>query len=265
MRSVPCDEREGYRLCGVPVKATAWDDLDPKSIRRTLKVYTINMEMLYWAIKYPWYMETLSSGCTTADGKWVQWAVSKMHDVNIDHIPGSMLVPRILGHAAEHGEKVVFIGDTPSTHKRARRVLEEKYPGILVGFYDPGRIIIEDPENGTISDEIVARIAGFLQDEDPVYAFFTLSLPVQERVIDLVYRRVSMGRLKIMAGVGGTLRMLAGLENPAPEMVRSLGLEWLWRLVQNPRRLGKVGRSLRAMICIIGEIIRGKQQGFTGR
>ncbi|MEB3845294.1 MAG: WecB/TagA/CpsF family glycosyltransferase [Desulfurococcales archaeon] len=261
MESVPCDEREGYRICGVPVKATVWSDLDPDSIKHTVRVYTINMEMLYWAIKYSWYRETLSRGCTTADGKWVQWAVSKIHGVKVDHIPGSLLVPRILEHAAGRGEKVVFIGDTPSTHERARRVLEEKYPGILLGFYDPGRITLEDAENGTIREEIIARIAGFLRDEDPVYAFFTLSLPVQERVIDLVYGRAAVGGLKIMAGVGGTLRMLAGLEKPAPKPVRSLGLEWLWRLVQNPRRLGKVERSLRAMICVIGEAIRGKQQG----
>ncbi len=240
------------RLCGVPIRVRRRNELSLDKLEhsdRTIEIYTINMEFLYWAWRYDWYRDVLSRGSTTADGKWVQKIANLKCKEGIEHIPGSSLLPDMLREASERGWRVAFIGDTGEVHERLREKIARDYPGVEPFFYDPGSISLEDllKNNNEVIDKIKNKILEFR----PKLVFFAFGPPKQELLIDKLSKTLEDAGVVAAVGVGGSFRMLAGLEKRAPNLIRRMGLEWLWRLIQNPRRISKVARSIVGLLCAI--------------
>ncbi len=189
------------------------------------------------------------SSLSLADGMPVVWA-SRLLDVPLpERVAGSDFVPRLLERAAERGWRVYFLGGAPGVGALAREVLRTLLPALEVVGIDDSRIDIDAPADG------LERVLGPIRATRPHLVLVALGAPKQEILID----RVRDGlRPAVFLGVGGTLDFLAGTIPRAPRWMAKSGLEWIFRLSREPRRLWRrylvqdpkflvvLGRALRA-------------------
>lgn len=166
-----------------------------------------------------------------------------------------LLAARVLGHripqriagvdmfqdlcrqAAREGLGVFLLGGRPGSAERAAARMQTQYPGLMVcGTHCPPLGFENDKRQ---QDDIAARITA----AHPHFLFVALGAPKQEYWI---YEHARQLRVPISMGVGGSFEMVGGVVPRAPLWLQEIGLEWLYRLAREPRRLWK--RYLTCMI-----------------
>jgi exopolysaccharide biosynthesis WecB/TagA/CpsF family protein len=169
-----------------------------------------------------------------ADGKPVVW-LRRLAGLPVDLAPGSELVQPLMALAAARGVPVGFLGATEATLATAAERLERAHPGLRVvariappyGF-DP-----EGPGADAALDALAASGARLVM--------LALGAPKQEVLAARALARVpGCGFVSVGAG----LDFVAGSQTRAPLWVRRMAMEWLWRMLSDPRRLTK-----RYMLC----------------
>lgn len=180
----------------------------------------------------------------TADGNPIVW-MAALAGQPVTLMPGSDLVVPMCRIAAEMGVKVGLVGSTQSSLDRAGEVLAAKVPGLQVvaaiappmGF-DPA---------GPVADGILAQ----LQAAGAGLCFVALGAPKQE-----LFAAHGRGVVPGMgfAGVGASLDFLAGTQVRAPNWMRAIAMEWVWRLICEPRRLGP--RYFQSALILPGHMLR---------
>lgn len=196
-----------------------------------LVVFSCNVDMVVKAHRDPSFGEVLSSaGILTADGMPVVWVGRRRGFAFPERVAGSELVPRIASACAEAGRSVFLFGAAPGIAEAAARRLEAENPGLRVaGTYAPPLHFEQDPA-------ALEAALGAVREAAPDVLFVALGAPRQERFIQA--HASELGARAIL-GIGGSLDMLAGRVRRAPPLVQRMGAEWLWRLVQEPRRLAR--------------------------
>src|SRR5581483_4332026 len=168
------------------------------------------------------------------DGMPLVWASRILGNPLPERVAGADLVPRLIELAEEKGQRLFFLGGTPESTAGAIQRLHERHPRLEVTGYSPpfGRLLEMNHE------EIKQRIHA----AQPDYLFVSFGCPKQEKWIAMHYQALGV---PVCAGVGGTIDFLAGQLKRAPEWMRRNGLEWVYRLLQEPRRLlGRYTRDL---------------------
>ena len=136
--------------------------------------------------------------------------------------PGRLLVDRLAALASERGLSIFLLGAAAGIAERAAELLRERHPALRVaGTYA-----------GSADDDadVVPRVATAAPD----ILLVAFGMPKQERWIARNLAGVPSVRLAV--GVGGSLDYLAGAAAVPPGLVHAIGLEWLWRLIRDPRR-----------------------------
>ena len=130
--------------------------------------------------------------------------------------------------SAEEGYRHYFYGSTEETLEKLAKTLEELYPGVQVaGMYSPPFRALSKEED----EEIVKRI----NDSHADFVWIGLGAPKQER-----WMAEHQGKIKgFMVGVGAAFDYLVGNIKRAPMWMQKANLEWLYRLLQEPKRLFK--------------------------
>ncbi len=163
----------------------------------------------------------------TPDGAGLLWA-SKLLGRPIGHkVSGVDLVERLCKVSSESGIRLFFLGAGPDVAASAAVKLTEKYPGAQIvgtrhGFFKAD----EEPE-------MVAQIAACKAD----VIFVAFGIPKQEMFIDR--NKAALG-IPVLIGVGGSFDVYSGLVRRAPVWMQNGGLEWVYRLWQNPKKISKV-------------------------
>ncbi len=152
-------------------------------------------------------------------------------------VAGSDLVPRLLARLAERGGSVFLYGARPGVAERAGESLQSACPGLRIA----------GTENGYISDETALLEA--LEREKPDLLLLGLGAPRQELWMAKNRQRTPA----VMIGVGGLLDVFAGDIPRAPETWQRLGLEWLYRLLREPRRFKRVIRLPKILFLALRE------------
>ena len=152
-------------------------------------------------------------------------------------VAGSDLVPRLLARLAERGGSVFLYGARPGVAERAGESLQSACPGLRIA----------GTENGYISDETALLEA--LEREKPDLLLLGLGAPRQELWMAENRQRTPA----VMIGVGGLLDVFAGDIPRAPEAWQRLGLEWLYRLLREPRRFKRVIRLPKILLLALRE------------
>ena len=152
-------------------------------------------------------------------------------------VAGADLVPRLLARLAERGGSVFLYGARPGVAERAGESLQSACPGLRIA----------GTENGYISDETALLEA--LEREKPDLLLLGLGAPRQELWMAENRQRTPA----VMIGVGGLLDVFAGDLPRAPKAWQRLGLEWLYRLLREPRRFKRVIRLPKILLLALRE------------
>ena len=157
------------------------------------------------------------------DGIGVVLAARFLHGARIGRVPGADFMQEICRHASEKGHRVFIYGATEEVNEASVATLERRYPGLQV----VGRA------NGYVSgDSLVDEI----NDSKADILFVALGSPRQE-----IWMRENGPGLKVplCLGIGGTLDTIVGKVKRAPKVFQRLGLEWFYRLMCQPSRIGR--------------------------
>lgn len=168
------------------------------------------------------------SSLSLADGKPLLWMSRLAGHPLPEKVSGSDLVKPLLRRAEREGLTVYFLGSAPGVGKRAAEILLAEMPALKI-------VGVDAPEKGFDSDERVeSEIFGKMAAADPDIALIALGAPKQEL---LMRRWKERGCRTVMLGIGASLDFIAGAVRRSPRWMSNLGLEWLYRLSQDPKRL----------------------------
>ena len=164
----------------------------------------------------------------TPDGMPVVWAMRALGRKDATRVYGPDLTPVVLEKAAAQNVPVGFYGGAPDVLKRLVERAQAEYPGLQVAYsFSPPFRLLSAAEDQNIIDAINASGARIL--------FIGLNTPKQDLWMSAHRDKVCA----VMLGVGAAFDFLAGSKRQAPRWMMPLGLEWLFRLVTEPRRLWK--------------------------
>lgn len=168
----------------------------------------------------------LASDVIFADGMSVVWA-GKFLGVPIrDRVTGIDLMFGLLDRAARNGLRVYLLGAKEEVVREVVNRVEKDFPGAVIAGYRNGYFSSE--ESGSIAESIAAT--------SPDILFVAMTSPKKEQFLA---EWASTIGAKVFHGVGGSFDVYAGVVTRAPESWQKLGLEWLYRLLQEPRRMWK--------------------------
>ena len=161
------------------------------------------------------------------DGIAPVWVARMRGFRHIDRVPGAEIMPAFFELANEKGYSSFFYGDTEETLSALRSNLQEKYPGHRIAgtFSPPFRKLSADEE---------AEHVRMINDAGPDVLWVGLGLPKQERWI---HRNLDRLKVPVVIGVGACFVFFSGKVQRAPEWIGRLGFEWIWRLIQEPKKL----------------------------
>lgn len=165
-----------------------------------------------------------------ADGMPLVWGSKVLGTPIKERVAGSDLMPALCAKAAELGLSVFLLGAPPGVADIAAQKLVEKHPNIkIAGTYSPPfGFEKNDDENDKIIDMLNAAKADLV--------FIGLGSPKQEKWIYRHRKRLDKG---VFVCIGATISFIAGVEKRAPVLMQKTGTEWLFRLLQDPKRLAK--------------------------
>ena len=163
-----------------------------------------------------------------ADGMPLVW-LSRLSDCPLkERVAGSDLFWELGAVSAETGLRLFFLGGQEGAADKAAAVLRERFPGVqIVGTYCP-------PFGTLDSAEEARRIRSLVGATQPDVLMVAFGSPKQEKWI--AAHRTELG-VPVSIGVGASFDMAAGVVQRAPLWMRRVGLEWLYRLMQEPKRL----------------------------
>lgn len=220
-------------ILGVPVDAVTMDEALARiaamvGSRRPHYVVTPNVDFLVQARTNAELHRILcEADLVLCDGQPLVWASRWLGNPLPERVAGADLTPRMMEQAARKGHRVYLLGATPEANDEACRRLKERYPTLqLAGHYAPPICPLEEMDH----EEITGRIRA----AQPDILLVSFGCPKQERWIARNYRALGV---PVCLGLGATIDFLAGRVRRAPAWMQRSGLEWTYRLMQEPRRL----------------------------
>lgn len=159
-----------------------------------------------------------------ADGKPILWAARLAGERLPERVTGIDLMDRLVRRAAEDGLSIFFLGARPPVVEELVRRYRARHPSLIVAGHHHGYFTPTDTE-------AVRRV---IRDSVPKILFIGMPTPFKEVWAERY--RDELG-VPVILSVGGSFDVLAGMTRRAPAWMQGAGLEWLWRLICEPRRL----------------------------
>jgi N-acetylglucosaminyldiphosphoundecaprenol N-acetyl-beta-D-mannosaminyltransferase len=196
-------------------------------IKESSIICVANVHMFIEAYKDNKFLDVVNNAkLITPDGRPLIWAMKLLYGIKQERVAGMDLLPDLLQRMELENAPVFFYGSTESTLENTRAYLESKYPKLkIAGFYSP--------PFGSHDDIHEEDIANKINDLKPAVIFVVLGCPKQEKWMAMMKDKVNA----VMIGIGGALPVMLGMQKRAPVWMQKNGLEWLFRLSQEPRRL----------------------------
>ncbi|MFA6042361.1 MAG: WecB/TagA/CpsF family glycosyltransferase [Patescibacteria group bacterium] len=190
-------------------------------------VMTVNPEYVVLAQQQPRLQElSRLTDASLIDGVGLQWAVQRKTPV-AERYPGADIVLALCAQAVQRNLPVGIVVPAQglSSPNQVIAAMQKKFPGIQVLCW-----MVNTPE-------CIQQI----RTSDTQLLFIALGQPLQEEW--MLANKKHLPSIKLMIGVGGAIDFLTGARHRAPRFLRSLGLEWGWRLVTQPKRFPRIWRA----------------------
>lgn len=210
-------------------------------------VVTMNAEIVILASQNPDLAQTIDrADLVTPDGSGIIMAL-KLHGIEQTRCAGIDLGEELLQLAAksETDYPIFFYGGKPEIVKKAAQNWQAKLPSLkIVGV-----------EHGYLDAEAQAKLLHQLEIAQPKIIFVALGMARQETWIEDNFHLCPQA---IWVGVGGSFDVWSGVKNRAPEYIRKLDLEWMYRIAKEPSRWRRALALPKFAILAIAERIRAK-------
>lgn len=221
-------------LLGVPIaltdyeRALAWID-DMAAAGERGYVCVSNVHALMAAEEDPELRAALlGSSLNVPDGQPLVWALNLLGHSLRDRVYGPELMARACARAARTGQRMyLYGGRNQGALVQLALNLRRRYPGLqIVGGYSP--------PHRPLTDEETSNVARQINDSRPDVVWVGIGVPKQEKWMAAMRPRLDA---PVLIGVGAAFDFHAGLVPQAPALLQDAGLEWAYRLAQEPRRL----------------------------
>jgi N-acetylglucosaminyldiphosphoundecaprenol N-acetyl-beta-D-mannosaminyltransferase len=195
---------------------------------RCHQIVTVNLDFLSIAGRNAEFRDTINrADLAVADGMPLVWLSRLMGQTIPERVTGNELVAECCAIAAETGRSIFLLGAADGVGAAAAKTLRERFPGLrIAGIYSPPFGPLSDAEN--------ARIVRMINAAKPSFLFVALGAPRQDLWIRQHKHELDV---PVAMGVGCVLDLLAGNVHRAPQWMQQAGLEWTYRMVQEPQRL----------------------------
>jgi N-acetylglucosaminyldiphosphoundecaprenol N-acetyl-beta-D-mannosaminyltransferase len=189
----------------------------------------------------------LAADLIGADGVPLVWASQLLGNPLPGRVNGTDLMYKLLERADEKGYRIFFLGAKEQVLQRALRVVSKAYPGVEIAGSHHGYF--------TAAEELA--IVEKIRTARPDILFIAFGTPQKEL---WVKRYLAAMEVPIVHGVGGSFDVLAGVIPRAPLWMQRNGLEWLFRLIQEPRRMWRryLVTNVIFLLLILSELIRSR-------
>ncbi|HVY81205.1 MAG TPA: WecB/TagA/CpsF family glycosyltransferase [Steroidobacteraceae bacterium] len=216
-------------FAGLPFRGLTLDDVFRQE-QGLAQVVTVNAEYIVLAHRDERLARILSRAISTFDGQ-VPYALARLQNPNVrfEKIPGSELVYHICARAHARHERVFLLGGQADSNRESVRKLQTLYPGLHVAGYSPPHARYPFPAANE------AAIAAHLEAFAPDYLCVGFGAGKQDYWIDDHRKELDAMGVKLAVGVGGSFEMISGKLPRAPRIVQRMGLEGVYRLLQEPR------------------------------
>ena len=225
---------EEIKLYGVKIDNVTKGEAVYRALRATGEpcvVFTPNAVMLERARKDTELSALLNrASLSLPDGAGVLWAAKKMGTPLRERVTGIDFGSEILERAERSGLRVFLLGGAENVAERASENLRKKHPRLCICGTTWGYFHKTGEEN--------ARVISYIRACRPDVLFICMGFPVQERwTIDNLHHLTD---IRVIACLGGSLDVWAGDLRRAPEWMSRTGMEWLWRMLRQPKRFAKL-------------------------
>ena len=200
-----------------------------RALRKWHQIATINADFVVKSLYDAAFRRILQDAdMATADGMPLVWGARLLGVPLQGRVTGADMVPALAQRAAEKGYSIYFLGAAPGVAKQAAATLQQRHPTLrIAGISSPSAQAVSSGDASIIADCLAAK---------PDILLVAFGSPKQEKWI---YNHAQQLKIPVMMGVGGTFDFIAGVTKRAPQWMQRTGLEWLYRLACEPRRLWK--------------------------
>ncbi|NJL20111.1 MAG: WecB/TagA/CpsF family glycosyltransferase, partial [Leptolyngbyaceae cyanobacterium SM1_3_5] len=222
------------RVLGFPIAALSFEAQTALMMRwaqsRLSKVVCIaNVHMVTEAHETEQFGHVLrSADLITPDGMPLVWMLKLMGAVGQERVAGPDVLSALCAKAPQAGVSVFFLGSQATILDKMRVRLEQEFPSLKIAGMEPLPFRpLTEAEDAEIIQKINSSGAGIVM--------IALGCPKQEKWMAAHHGKIQA----VMIGLGGAFPVYARIYKRPPRMIQMAGLEWLYRLVQEPRRLWK--------------------------
>ncbi len=196
---------------------------------KTHQIATVNADFVIKAQNDPELRRILQeSDMATADGMPLVWGARRLGVPLKGRVTGADLVPALAARAAEKKFSLFLLGAAPGIAASAAKIMQERNPGLMIAG------VLAPPVKSLF--EMDPAVLETIRAAKPDVLLVAFGNPKQEKWINMHAREL---RVPVMIGIGATLDFIAGIVKRAPPWMQKSGMEWLFRLLQEPRRMWK--------------------------
>lgn len=209
----------------------------------TVYVVTPNSEIVYEAMKDESLLQLLNDAALVLpDGAGVVLGSKILGTPLKEKVAGVEFADHLMDVMAEKGKKLYLLGSKPGIAEQAAEKMLEKHPKLQICGMADGYFKDEN--------EVVAKV----NEAGADVLFVCLGAPKQEKFMQAHKDELNV---KMMCGLGGSLDSFAGTVKRAPRWMINLSLEWLYRLLKEPKRIGRMMRLPKFILAVVGRKLKG--------
>jgi N-acetylglucosaminyldiphosphoundecaprenol N-acetyl-beta-D-mannosaminyltransferase len=254
MNRTPAAYPQTVEILGVPVHMVTMDQTVTLARRFMAEpgcsqIATVNPEFVMAAQQDEAFLAVLNQAdLCIPDGIGLVYASRRLGSPLPERVPGSELVYRLAGAAAEDGRRIFLLGAAPGVAEEAAGIFQSHYPALVIaGTYA-----------GSPHPEENAHIVNLINDSEADLLYVAYGAPRQDKWI--ARNRDALFSVRLALGVGGSLDFVTGRTRRAPQWAQNMNLEWLHRLANEPWRWRRMLALPRFALAVLF-----KQQGGSGQ